>query len=349
MADLATCPLVSVVVPVYNVEKYLERCVHSILNQSYPCLEIILVDDGSTDSSGKICEDLKQQDKRIVVIHTDNRGVSHARNMGTKHVTGRYLAYVDADDLLGKNHILSLLSSIVATDANIALTGSTYILNNDSLPQPRPVAPSNYELLSSMETVNRALSPSNSPFAEQPWGKLFSVSLIPFLQFPENKYFEDVFIMYRVMLEANKIIYEDANDYYYTVGRLSSTMNQHNEKHLDHLEARESMLEYARNNSLPELEAVATMRYYSGIIGELAGFSLAGNSHLTNLVYNKVRAERSEAFLSPYTAISTKIAFALSFLPKKTFLSILQWNQRKIFEKDQLLTQQTLDGLKQNS
>lgn len=88
MADLATCPLVSVVVPVYNVEKYLERCVHSILNQSYPCLEIILVDDGSTDSSGKICDDLKQQDKRIVVIHTDNRGVSHARNMGTKHVTG---------------------------------------------------------------------------------------------------------------------------------------------------------------------------------------------------------------------------------------------------------------------
>lgn len=348
MADQINCPLVSIIVPVYNVENYLERCVCSILNQSYPYLEIILVDDGSTDSSGQICDTLKQQDERVIIIHTNNFGVSHARNTGTKQATGKYLAYVDADDLLGKDHILNLLSAIMATDSDIAITGSTYIPDNENLPQPKPVTPLNYELLNSMETINKALSPSNSPFAEQPWGKLFSVSLIPFLQFPERKYFEDVFIMYRVMLEANKIVYENANDYYYTIGRLSSTMNQHNERHLDHLEARESMLNYARNNDLPELEAVATMRYYSGIIGELAGFSLAKNSHLTDLVYNKIRVERAKAFLSPYTTLSTKAAFALSFLPKKVFLSILQWNQRRIFEEDQLLTQQTLDELKQN-
>lgn len=131
--------------------------------------------------------------------------------------------------------------------------------------------------------------------------------------------------------------------------RLSSTMNQHNRKHLDHLEARESMLwNMLAITSLPELEAVATMRYYSGIIGELAGFSLAGNSHLTNLVYNKVRAERSKLFCL-LTAISTKLLLLFLSYQKRRFSRSCSGINAKFFEKINFLTQQTLDGLKQNS
>lgn len=100
MASQSPAPLVSVIIPVYNVEAYLERCVRSVLDQSYSHLEILLIDDGSTDNSSSLCDSLALTDSRIIVFHKENGGLSSARNMGLEAANGDYLVYVDSDDLI---------------------------------------------------------------------------------------------------------------------------------------------------------------------------------------------------------------------------------------------------------
>ena len=108
--------LVSIIVPVYNVDKYLERCVNSIIQQSYRNLEIILVDDGSTDNSGTICDTYKEKDDRIIVIHKENGGLSDARNAGIKIFTGEYVTFIDSDDYVSLDMICLLYPSDAADD-----------------------------------------------------------------------------------------------------------------------------------------------------------------------------------------------------------------------------------------
>ena len=112
---------VSIVVPVYNVEKYLVRCVQSILSQTYRNLEIVLVDDGSLDDSPRICDQLAEQDARIKVVHQKNQGLGGARNTGLKNATGAFVAFVDSDDYIGETHIEKLYNSAVSADADIAV------------------------------------------------------------------------------------------------------------------------------------------------------------------------------------------------------------------------------------
>lgn len=110
---------ISVIVPVYNVEDYLEECINSILGQTYKNLEIILVDDGSTDNSSKICDIYEKKDKRIKVIHKENGGLSSARNEGLKYRTGEYISFVDSDDFIDKTMYEKLYSAIKKYDADV--------------------------------------------------------------------------------------------------------------------------------------------------------------------------------------------------------------------------------------
>lgn len=122
---------VSIIIPVYNVEKYLEDCVQSVQKQSYENLEIILVDDGSTDNSGKLCDSLAQEDKRILVFHTKNQGVSAARNFGLKQAGGKYVAFVDSDDLTESGYIESLTNKL-EEDETIGLAVCDYKMKTDN-------------------------------------------------------------------------------------------------------------------------------------------------------------------------------------------------------------------------
>lgn len=113
---------VSIVIPIYNVEKFLSKCIESVINQSYSNLEIILVDDGSADNSGVICDNYSKQDSRIKVIHKTNAGVSAARNAGIEAATGKYICFVDGDDYIMKDYVSYLLNLLISSNADISLT-----------------------------------------------------------------------------------------------------------------------------------------------------------------------------------------------------------------------------------
>lgn len=123
-------PLISVIVPVYNVEEYLPKCIDSIINQTYKNLEIILVDDGSPDNSPKICDDYAKKDKRIKVIHKKNGGVSSARNYGIKESTGEYISFVDADDWVDRKYIEVLYSTSIEYNSDYVCCGYNRVYNN---------------------------------------------------------------------------------------------------------------------------------------------------------------------------------------------------------------------------
>ncbi|MFR2551722.1 MAG: glycosyltransferase [Clostridioides difficile] len=116
-------PKISIIVPVYNVEKYLEKCVRSILAQTFTDFELILVDDGSLDSSGAMCDQFAEQDQRVKVIHKENGGLSDARNAGIELATGEYLGFVDSDDYIADDMYELLYTNIVKEDADLSICG----------------------------------------------------------------------------------------------------------------------------------------------------------------------------------------------------------------------------------
>ena len=346
MSNNNPTPLVSIIVPVYNVKEYLERCVHSILDQSYPYLEIILVDDGSTDGSSELCDSLQPSDERIFVVHKENGGLSSARNTGLESVRGDYIAYVDSDDFIGTDHIFNLITAILGEEADIAITGLTALPDGSGISSPPKKQPSEFQLLTPVDAICTALSTPHPPFAEYACGKLFSASLAPYLIFPQDKHFEDQFVMYKVLYAAKKVIYENANDYYYTIERTSSITNQFNEKHLDTLEARSEIVEFARREGIPKLEAIALQRYYSRLIGEFAVFSLSGQDDLSHQVYERIKRERAAALSSPAVASTTKAAFLLSYLPCKIFRAIACCSEKKYAEEDRRIARESAEELK---
>ena len=151
--------LVSIVVPVYNVEKYLERCVDSLINQTYKNIEIILVDDGATDNSGELCDKLLFKDSRIKVFHKLNGGLSDARNYGINQATGEYLLFVDSDDWVENEIVEKLYNSIEQNSADISVCGFNDLVD-DTITNKR--GPVENKTLNSIDAINSLLYDGDS-------------------------------------------------------------------------------------------------------------------------------------------------------------------------------------------
>lgn len=324
-------PLISVIVPAYNAEKTLVQCVDSIIGQTYENLEIWLIDDGSTDTTGEICDRYAKDDKRIKVIHQANQGVASARSNALNQATGDYIAFVDSDDFLGKEHLNNLLNAITEGKTRVAVTGSTPLLSRDATIEPNnTIAHPDLSILDGEEAACIAVRSVTYPFAEHPWGKLYDSSLAPYLHFPKDRNWEDQFVMYKVFMESGTVAYEEANDYYY-VQSTNSRSRQRDDHFFDTLDARKEIIEYARAHRLAKLEETTTQKYHSRVVGIYADLNLLAPGKLSEKAYGIVRAERKEGIASPFTARTTKLAYLLSYLPKKIFSQImLAFEKRRI-------------------
>jgi len=183
--------LISIIIPVYNVEKYLERCVKSVINQTYKNLEIILVDDGAKDNSGKMCDELSKLDSRIKVIHKENGGLSDARNFGLKIATGDYIGFVDSDDYIADDMYETLYHTIKNNNADISIV-SFYEMYKEKVIGVRDSG--NLEILSKQEAMKELLI--DTKIQSYAWNKLFKKELFNDLKFPTGKNFEDIELLY---------------------------------------------------------------------------------------------------------------------------------------------------------
>lgn len=205
-------PLISIIVPVYNVKNYLVDCVNSIVNQTYKKTEIILVDDGSTDKSGKICDYLAEKDNRIKVIHKKNGGLSSARNAGMMIAKGKYIGFVDSDDKISKDMYEILLNNMLKTGSKISICGRYYVYP-DGTKKIRYKEKSNVTQMNAKEAIIRMNSFSSFDMAA--WDKLYDKKIFNKIYFPEGKLSEDFFIMYKLFIKAKKICYTPQPLYYY--------------------------------------------------------------------------------------------------------------------------------------
>lgn len=204
-------PLISVIVPVYKVEKYLDRCVNSILQQTYTNIEVWLVDDGSTDNCPAMCDDFAQSDYRIKVIHKTNGGLSDARNVAIEMATGDYLMFVDSDDYIAQDHIENLYKGLVHNGADVAVNTACFFQENQI---PNPIHSEKIFLCSGIEAIETMFY--QELFDTTAWGKIYKKSLFNSgVRYPKGLLFEDVPTTYRILLNAKKVFYEDRQTYYY--------------------------------------------------------------------------------------------------------------------------------------
>ncbi len=206
---IVTRPAVSVIVPVYNVEPYLRRCIDSLMNQTLQNIEIILVDDGSTDRSGNICDEYATKDSRICVIHQQNAGLSEARNAGIDRARADYLMFVDSDDWVESEFCGKPLMIAEERQADLVMFQFRRILNGKEVKRRRN------SIDEGIKTQAEAFDLIQSTVGMAAWNKLYHRDLFRRNRYPKGKNYEDVFLTPILVHEAKRIVYTPAVFYYY--------------------------------------------------------------------------------------------------------------------------------------
>jgi glycosyltransferase involved in cell wall biosynthesis len=233
---------ISIIVPVYKVENYLKECVDSILNQTFTDFELILVDDGSPDNSGKMCDEFAIKDNRIKVIHKENGGLSSARNAGLDVITGEYVCFVDSDDLI-HNKTLELLYNIVTVNKpDIAVGRFNRFLFYDEIDIESNVD-FVYKEISSTTLLEMAISDYDISFSV--CNKIFNSSLWKEVRFREGTYYEDEDIVYKIFDKAKRCMLCDYKFYFYRMN-INSTTNKITPRVIEQYYTRKGMYEFVK-------------------------------------------------------------------------------------------------------
>lgn len=253
--------LISIIVPVYKVEKYLERCIDSILNQSYRNFELILVDDGSPDGCGAICDTYAKRDSRISVIHKSNGGLSDARNAGLKLAKGTYIAFVDSDDWISSKYLERLIKVLKLTESDIC---ECEILrtkgNGEDLLNVDSEVFRIYDTQEALEMLIRDLD-----FHQYVWNKLYKRDCLEGIFFDKGKTNEDEFWTYQIFGKAKRVVKISEVLYFYYQREDSIMGTGYNLSRLDALEAKLERLLFIEDN-FPALSDIAKVNLYSSCI-----------------------------------------------------------------------------------
>lgn len=247
-------PLISIIIPIYNVEKYLRRCLDSVVKQAYRNIEIVLVDDGSPDGCPGICDEFASADERIKVIHKENEGLAEARNVGVSAATGEYISFVDSDDFVSLKYVEILYKGITKFDAAISLaTFQRFEKMEDVVPQE--VGDADFQLLTKNQVFENYTSLNtcaSMPFISA-CNKLYKRELFDDVQYPKGKLFEDSFTSYKLLDKADKIAFVPDALYYYFINPKSIMGTSFKEKHLEVIEAYRGGCNYFLNKGESEI------------------------------------------------------------------------------------------------
>ena len=287
--------LISVIVPIYNVEKYIKKAVDCIVRQTYDNIEIILVDDGSTDNCGLICDEYYKKDNRIKVIHKENGGASEARNAGIEIAKGEYFAFIDPDDWIENNMIEVLYNNIKKYDADISIC--EYVKENiKGKVLKKKNETKEIQIFNKKNSLYELITQKN--ITNHPWNKLYKKKLFSEIRYPKGKLLEDISTTYKLFENSNKIVYQNISLYHY-IKRGSSALGSMTEKGINDLED----ATFSRNkyllNKYPDLYDIITIDNLRNV-KSLYYFSIFGN-------YNKLyRSLKFKKYYNEYKTIYKK-------------------------------------------
>ncbi len=256
MKQTETNPLISIVLPIYNVGEYLSKCLDSIASQTYSNLEILLIDDGSTDGSSEICERYRAKDKRFKVIHKDNAGVSSARNCGIRAMTGKYMTFIDPDDMVAVDYVETLYRSIEENHAQISICGVKTVFSEKFC--TTDTSSRRCEVFTTEQAIEKMLY--QDEIDVNAWGKMYLSTLFEGIEYPVGKINEDTAVTYKVFSKASVISFDSYRCYFY-VQRPGSIMHQSfAERKMSLVEFSEECLRYIEIN-FPNIRNAAVCKH----------------------------------------------------------------------------------------
>lgn len=303
-------PEISIIVPVYKVEEYLPRCIDSILAQSFTDFELILVDDGSPDNCGTICDEYANKDKRIIVIHKENGGLSDARNAGLDIAKGKYIGFVDSDDWIESNMYQYLHDNIIANDADIA--ECFYRRTNEKGKADFD------ELQSVIQTGEEAVIQiyTSDIFCNiVVWNKLYDATLFEQLRFPKGRINEDQFVTPRLLASAEKVFSGSYIGYNYFIRENSITNSSYSKKNLDEFYALKETKDFYKENKINGVLKYHNSLYFSTIIKHLELCKKNEISKVyTSLLYKDIIVNSFDFFLNNQMNFKEKVFFILRVL-----------------------------------
>lgn len=308
---LKTTPLVSVIIPVYNTAKFLRSCLDSVINQTYQNLEIICINDGSTDSSVNVLNSYAKKDSRFIIISQKNGGLSSARNTGLRLAKGEYITFIDSDDEVKTTMIESLLAAAISTNSNLAVCSFTETYPNG---KTKSFPHSNQQ---QTYTTKQALA---SMLKEQDFNltatmKLYQKSILKNLQFPINKLHEDVGFTYRAIMNAKKIVFTPENDYIYR-HHSDSIVVKFNDQKFDLIELTDKMCDDI-NHKYPCLENNTKERRMRASFSLLRQIPLDHPRKKQLLDY--LKSHKSFITKNPEANCKDKLALKLALISPKLF------------------------------
>lgn len=250
---------ISIIIPVYKVEKYIKKCIDSVINQTYVNLEIILVDDGSPDNCGKICDEYAKKDNRVKVIHKENGGLSDARNYGLDIVEGQFIFFLDSDDFIEKYTIEYLYKLCKKNNAEISVGQTRFLYENqENNKQEEPKE--NIRIYKTEQALEAMLY--SQEFTNIACNKLYKTELFNNIRFPVGRLYEDLATTYKLVSNAKITVLGSKYTYDYLCNRNTSIMHKKfQKKRMEGLDFSEEILEYVRKN-YPNIINSAISRLY---------------------------------------------------------------------------------------
>lgn len=269
--------VISVIIPVYKVENYLQECIESVVRQTVSDLEIILVDDGSPDQCPEICDHWAKRDARIKVIHKQNGGLSDARNAGLDIATGDYISFVDSDDWIADNMYETMLKHLLKEEADICACGILACYPDKKIPMPvTPITGDSHAVFSQL------YADAHYPVAA--WNKLYKSKCWEKLRFPKGKICEDAFTTYRVIDSAERMVQIKDNLYYYRIRENSIMTSKFNIKRMDEEEAWRVNYEFI-TKKYPDLKKAAYDFYLQRVNRLIQSISISEREKYKNEYY----------------------------------------------------------------
>lgn len=298
--------LISIIIPIFNMSKYLEKCIDSVINQTYKNLEIILIDDGSTDNSGEICDRYLQKDNRIKVVHQKNQGVSAARNEGLKHATGYYIGFVDPDDFIESKMYEIIINDIKENQCDIGICGIRS-KNEDDITLKEDRKQENI-VMNKKKFLNILIQ--DKMIATSVWDKVFKSELIKEKRFNEKRVVGEDFELILEVINNKKIkaVYNSSCLYNYLIREKSASRKQDDKQAIDILEVNDNLLKIVQIE-YPDLQDLVIERILKKENMILKKYRIS--QKIKEKIKIDIRIKEKIYFKSKYIPLKNKVKYIL--------------------------------------
>lgn len=315
----------SIVVPIYNVEKYLTRCIESILNQTFTDFELILVDDGSPDNCGKMCDEYAKKDSRIRVLHKKNGGLSDARNHGIDIAKADYISFVDSDDYLSPDMYTILYNNLIENDADISTCGYYRCYHDKNVPNFKECS-TDIHILSPEEAIRGVFE--DKIVSVEAWAKIYKTSLFDNVRYPVSRLSEDAFTTPTLLSKAKKIVATTQPLLYYSMREDSITGSNFKKGDLDVIDAYELNLKLVRDK-FPSLLKQAEFRVlwaYTYVLKKMLKSRNFNDFDEYHKIISTIRKNTFKILANPYFSIQKKVAVCCLLFSKKLYKKLVLSN-----------------------